>query len=72
MGHQPGKVDFGNGIVRPAGQPFSYAGLLFLMDVGASRGVQDSPGIVLKIQHLPRPSVSTLDDTGHEHPLWTP
>ncbi len=71
VGHQPGNVSFGGGIERKAGEPFAYDGILFLMDVGMSRGVQDSRGIILKIQHGVKGHVSAVDDAGNERLLWS-
>jgi len=70
MGHQPGKINFGGGIERKAGEPFAYEGLLFLIDVGMSQGVQNSPGIVLKIHHGAGKGIGAMDETGKETLLW--
>jgi Calcineurin-like phosphoesterase len=42
QGHQPGEVDFGNGVTREADAVFQGYGLLFLIDTGMSRGVDGS------------------------------
>src|SRR5262249_54205000 len=48
IGHQPGKVRFADGSTRKAGEMYPYGdGLLFLIDVGMSRGVGDSRGALL-------------------------
>ena len=70
VGHQPGKVSFGGGVERKAGEPFAYEGLLFLEDVGLSRGAQDGHGIVLKVHHGTKERVTTIDAAGHENILW--
>jgi Calcineurin-like phosphoesterase len=71
VGHQPGKVNFGGGIERNAGDAFNYEGVLFLIDAGMSRGAQDGHGIVMKIHPGAKEHVSTLDETGQERNLWS-
>ncbi len=71
VGHQPGKVSFGGGIVRKPGEAFAYEGVLFLLDVGMSRGVQDSRGAVLKIEHGAKERASTIDEAGQQRLLWS-
>ena len=71
VGHQPGKIDFGDSVTRAAGEPFAYEGVLFLIDTGMSRGQADGRGIVL---HLPAGTVeraTVIDETGKETTLWT-
>jgi hypothetical protein len=51
MGHQPNKVVFAGGGKRAAGELYQhFDGLIFLIDVGMSRGVGFSTGAIL---HLP-------------------
>jgi nucleotide-binding universal stress UspA family protein len=71
MGHQPGNVNFGGGVQRKASEPFAYEGILFLMDVGMSRGTNDGHAIVLKIETGTKPSVATVDSGGIINYLWT-
>jgi hypothetical protein len=73
IGHQPSNVNFGGGITRKAGQPFAYKGVLFLIDVGMSRGVQDSPAILLKIHPASaggKEQAGIVNTTGRESVLW--
>ena len=48
-GHVPSPVDFSDGVRREAGEMFQRWGLLFLIDTGMSREVDDSLGAVLRI-----------------------
>jgi hypothetical protein len=50
QGHQHNEVIFEDGVVRRKGEMFQRWGLLFLIDVGMSREVNDSLGAVLKIE----------------------
>lgn len=51
FGHQPGTYEFNDGSTRERGTMFqNFDGLLFLIDVGMSRGVDDSKGSILYIQ----------------------
>jgi hypothetical protein len=50
IGHQPGKVQFADKTVRKLGELSQhFDGLIFLIDVGMSRGVSYSTGAVLRI-----------------------
>jgi len=49
QGHQHNEVRFSDGAVRKAGQLYNYKGLLFLIDCGMSREIDDSPGAILRI-----------------------
>jgi Calcineurin-like phosphoesterase len=49
QGHQHNEVKFADGTVRPGGKMFGYRGLLYLIDVGMSRDVDDSHGAILRI-----------------------
>jgi len=50
FGHQPGKIKFADGTEREAGAMYEkFDGLVFLIDTGMSRGVDDGKGAVLKI-----------------------
>ena len=49
QGHRHNTVKFADGSVRHDGEMFQRWGLLFLIDVGMSRGVGDSTGAVLRI-----------------------
>lgn len=48
-GHQHNDVKFGDGVERRTGEMFQRCGLLFLIDVGMSKGIDDSKGAVLRI-----------------------
>jgi Calcineurin-like phosphoesterase len=51
FGHQPGNYDFNDGSHRERGTMFqNFDGLVFLIDVGMSRGVGDSTGSLLRIR----------------------
>jgi hypothetical protein len=51
IGHQPGKVKFKGDVDRPKGVMANrYLGLIFLIDCGMSRGVDDSTGALLRIR----------------------
>jgi hypothetical protein len=70
IGHQPGEVHFGDGIQRKAGEAFDYEGLLYIIDTGMSRGVDNGRGIVLKIHHGgKKENVTAVDDAGAQMPL---
>jgi hypothetical protein len=70
IGHQPGKISFGDGIERKAGEPFSYMGLLFLIDVGMSRGQADGRPALLKITPGADAHVDVINDSGESKRLW--
>jgi hypothetical protein len=71
VGHHPTKVKFSETIERPAGEPFAYDGVLFLIDTGMSRGVQDGKAILLHIHTGPSESATAFDESGKETPLWS-
>jgi len=51
FGHQPATYDFNDGSQRERGTMFqNFDGLVFLIDVGMSRGVDDSTGSILRIE----------------------
>jgi hypothetical protein len=51
FGHQPGRIAFPDGTERAQGEMYcKYDGLVFLIDTGMSRGVQDGRGAVLRIE----------------------
>jgi hypothetical protein len=68
QGHQPGDVEFADGVVRHKGEMFQRWGLLFLIDTGMSRDVDDSKGALLSIT-LGANAVAICPD-GTETPLW--
>jgi hypothetical protein len=71
IGHQPGKVEFGDGLVRKKGQMYqAYDGLLFLIDVGMSRAVGDSDGAVLHIHTGKTPRATAVYPTAKAKQLW--
>jgi hypothetical protein len=67
QGHQHGAVKFGDGVERHAGEMFQRWGLLFLIDVGMSRGVGDSHGAALRIENGKATAVCA---DGAETVLW--
>jgi hypothetical protein len=72
FGHQPGKIEFLDGSVRAAGQMyFKYNGLVFLIDTGMSRGVQNGRAALLKIQSTAgHESAKAIYIDGKSEPLW--
>jgi hypothetical protein len=68
IGHQPGKVHFADGTVREKDEPFAWAGRVFLIDTGLSRGVSDSGGVVLEIT---RAEAKAVRANGVSRTLWT-
>ena len=51
QGHQHNEVKFADGVERRSGEMFQHWGLLFLIDVGMSEGVDDSHGAALRIEN---------------------
>jgi hypothetical protein len=49
QGHQHNEIRFSDGAVRKVGQLYNYRGLLFLIDCGMSREIDDSHGAILRI-----------------------
>jgi len=49
QGHQHNEIRFSDGAVRRAGQIFDYKDLLYLIDCGMSREIDDSRGAILHI-----------------------
>ena len=74
FGHQPGTYVFNNGKTREKGTLFqNYSGLVFLIDMGMSRGVDYSKGALLRI--VPSGSgdmyeVIRIDPDGTETRFW--
>jgi len=68
QGHQPGEVEFADGVVRHRGEMFQRWGLLFLIDTGMSRDVDDSKGALLRITRGIQATAICPDGT--ETPLW--
>jgi hypothetical protein len=69
QGHQPGEVEFADGVVRHKGEMFQRWGLLFLIDTGMSRDVDDSKGAFLRVSRG-KEAVAVCPD-GTETPLWS-
>jgi hypothetical protein len=70
FGHQPGKVEFLDGTKRRKGTLFTkYEGLVFMIDVGMSRGVDDSEGAILRIHKQGKAATAILPD-GSKTRLW--
>jgi hypothetical protein len=68
QGHQHGEVQFADGVTRRAGQIFGRWGLLYLIDVGMSSGVDDSRGAILRIT---RGHVDAVYPDGSHWPVET-
>jgi len=61
QGHQPGHVQFADGVKRKSGEMFQRYGLIFLEDTGMSQGVGDSHGAVLRISgNKSKPSATAI------------
>ncbi len=69
MGHQPGSVQFSDGTTRSKGSPFQKFGLIFMIDVGMSQGVDSNPGVILHINSNST-KVTTIYSDGKETILW--
>jgi len=70
QGHQPGRVGFGGGIKRERGELFQRYGLLFLIDAGMSKGVNDSVGGALHISGSNPQTVEAICANGKTATLW--
>jgi hypothetical protein len=72
FGHQPGHYKFNDGSERERGTIFqNFDGLVFLIDVGMSRGVGDSKGILLHIQREGDSETATaIDRDDGTRQLW--
>ncbi len=68
QGHQPGDVEFSDGIVRRKGEMFQRWGLLFLIDTGMSEDIDDSKGAILSVTQG-NTAVAICPD-GTRTPLW--
>lgn len=72
FGHQPGTYEFNDGSERERGTMFqNFNGLVFLIDVGMSRGVDDSKGAILHIQRDGDSDMATaIFHDGSQERLW--
>lgn len=73
QGHEPGRVEFSDGTVRRKGTPYQKFGMVFLADVGMSRGIDYSTGALLHIRRdaaTGKSSVRVVDATGGSAVLW--
>jgi hypothetical protein len=71
LGHQPGKVQFSDAVVRKQGEMFqTYDGLVFLIDVGMSRAIGYSNGAVLHIRTGKAPRATAIYPSGPAKQLW--
>ena len=62
FGHQPGNYTFNDGSKRKKGTMFeNFGGLVFLIDMGMSRGVDYSQGALLRIETKRRRPCSPTD-----------
>jgi hypothetical protein len=71
-GHQPGKVTFSDGTARSRGELFQKFGEIFLIDVGMSRGVDDSLGALLHVHRdaLGKTTAAAVFSDGSSAALW--
>jgi hypothetical protein len=67
IGHQPGKVVFAGGSKRREGELTHFAGLVFFLDVGMSRGIGSSTGAMLRIR---AGSAVVVTADGKARKLW--
>jgi hypothetical protein len=72
FGHQPGTYVFNDGSKRTMGTMFqNFSGLVMLIDVGMSRGVDYSKGALLRIERQGgQESAAVLFPNGSQQPLW--
>lgn len=72
FGHQPGTYEFNNGTTRKKGTMFdNFDGLVFLIDMGMSRGVDYSKGALLRIERAGSGETATaLFADGTQAQLW--
>ncbi len=72
FGHQPVEVAFADKTHRKADEIFTkFDGLIFMIDTGMSRGVDNTSGAILKIhQENGASSVVTINSAGKSQPLW--
>jgi hypothetical protein len=72
FGHQPGSYVFNDGSKREKGTMFqNFHGLVMLIDIGMSRGVDYSKGALLRIERQAgQESATVLFPDGSQRPLW--
>jgi Calcineurin-like phosphoesterase len=72
FGHQPGSYVFNDGSVRNKGTMFdNFDGLVFLIDMGMSRGVGYSKGGLLRIERTATNEIATaVFADGSQQQLW--
>jgi hypothetical protein len=71
VGHQNGKVNFSDGSRRERGEVFEkFDGLVFLIDVGMSRGIGRSKGAILHIHKEGNARATVILADGSEKKLW--
>jgi len=72
FGHQPGNYTFNDGSKRKKGTMFAKSGALaVLIDMGMSRGVDNSKGGLLRIEGTgPAETATTVFPDGSKQPLW--
>jgi calcineurin-like phosphoesterase family protein len=72
FGHQPGTYTFNDGSTREKGTMFeNFGGLVFLIDMGMSRGVDYSKGALLRIERDgSRETATALFPDGSKKQLW--
>lgn len=72
FGHQPGSYTFNDGSKRKKGTMFdNFDGLVFLIDMGMSRGVDYSKGALLRIEGTGSGETATaVFADGSQEQLW--
>jgi hypothetical protein len=69
-GHQPGSVQFADGMKRKSGAMFQRYGLIFLVDTGMSDAVDKSQGGVLRIKASGNHRATAICPSGEKTTLW--
>jgi len=71
IGHEPGKVEFSDGSKREKGELYQKYDLIFLTDLGMSRGIDYSKGALMRIRGTGTATkVASISSQGVEKTLW--
>lgn len=71
QGHEPGAVEFADGVERRAGEIFQRNGRLFLVDTGMSKGIDKSKGGALRIRLKDGEEATAICPDGDKTTIWT-
>lgn len=69
-GHVPGEVKFTDGMARGQGEMFQRFGMLYLIDTGMSRDVDESQGAVLRLTVGKEAQATAICPDGKKTRLW--